>query len=101
MANVHPKHTGLSRWIWILEGWGSSEKRPHIIIERKGGSPDMLMSIEEEPEIFGSGYDNISDTEMKPLKEWIILNKNLLLSYWYQHGQYRDTKSTLDALKRI
>lgn len=97
MTLLDKTDTGLAMNIWIMEDWITKENWitrkltrltfPHIRIQ-KDYKHNMVndvfaMSIEDEPKVTGE-TGKIESEDIEQLKEYIVLNKEALLKFWYQ-----------------
>lgn len=100
MANLRQTSTGLPMVIWVSER-GYAQHRPRIKVATSHShkidiSNSVSVSITEPPEIMaGTG---LSQTDLKLVQEYILLNKKALLEYW--QGEI-DTLELLEKLQKI
>lgn len=101
MANVGRKRTGLPVTVWISQGTGLPYG-PRVKANCEPGdlAPSekiFIVSIESEPKIL-LGKPAKKEYATK-VREWVSLNKALLLSYW--SGESWETSEVLNALKPL
>jgi len=100
MANVATKRTGLNQVIWISSKMGSHG--PRIKVSNNNSKFDLSdnfsVSISDNPEVI-SGEVKIKNSDLKKIKEWIKLNRNVLMKLW--EGQYDDHTDAILDLKPI
>ena len=83
MANLRPKRTGLPVIVYVSERNSSHGPR----IKFMNGYSDNLqlgelltMTVEDSPRVIGNV--KISARDVKLIKQWVLLNKQLLIDLW-------------------
>lgn len=84
MTNLRPKRTGLKVCIYVSERNSSHGPRIKFMNGYGDVSLDKLcaMTVSDNPEIIADQRIVISAKDIERIKQWIILNKNLLISLW-------------------
>ena len=100
MANVSPKDTGLSVYVYVSPNNSNHGPRIKVSnIKNKSWSDDNFsLSICDKPELM-NGVCKLDSNELDDTKNWIILNKNILLDYW--NNKIQSTKEFLLLIKSI
>ena len=104
MANFRPKSTGLKTTIFVSSGYvagkllfhGPRIKVSKIYTDKMNHLNTFTMTISDEPEVIGTHYLDSKDIDQ--IKDFIRLNKNVLLAYW--DGEY-DTSDLYGNLQKI
>lgn len=99
MANLRPKNTGLTCFVWVDE-MGEYRKDKHSIpriILAKDNPKNFIasVSIDKNPDVLSG---NVKEVELTSIKEWINLNFDLLIKHW--KGDI-DTVELFKNLQRI
>jgi len=85
MANVRPDKTGLRMVIYISPRNGSKHG-PRIKVSQQYGektsSDFFTVTIADNP-VFSGKYGNIKGGDIDRVREFIQLNKDILLQLWY------------------
>lgn len=100
-VNVVPEHTGLPVLIWISSKMGNQE--PRIMVQADYSTklkrePLFSVSISDEPATTGN-TGVLSEIDIQLLKNFVKINKNTLLEYWYETDI--DIVNILSKLKRV
>ncbi len=100
MANLRQSSTGLPMVIWVSEK-GHAQHGPRIKVSKthshKANVTDAIsVSISDEPEIVAG--EGLSTRDFNSVKNYIKLNKDVLLDYWY--GEI-DTAELISKLKKV
>jgi hypothetical protein len=94
MSNLGPRSTGLPFVVWISQSQKPGEKVPRIYL---GTPPDKLTTIPIQPiSMFRGG---MSTRDFRLLRQWIVLNREVLVRYW--HGDIAYTTEVLELLKPV
>ena len=99
MSTLGRNETGIDKYnIWVSTK-GNSKHGPRIKISsiNRSNNLDVVISISDNPEI-KTGKNIIKNIYIKEIKKWIILNKKVLLDYWFEKII---TKPMLDQIKKI
>ena len=104
MANFRPKSTGLKTTIFVSSGYVAGKKLFHgprikvskIYTDKMNPLDTFSMTIEDNPEVVGTHYLDLKDIDQ--IKDFIRLNKDILLAYW--DGEY-DTCDLYNNLQKI
>lgn len=83
MSNLIPKDTGLKYIVWVSTQIGKEKHGPRIKVEIDGNR--VPVTIEDNPQ-WKSKKITIDAKSFNQIKEWILLNKKLLLDYWNSKG---------------
>jgi hypothetical protein len=83
MANVSPKKTGLSTYIYVSYSQGQHGPRLKVcnVVGKSWSDDNFTVSISSDPKVV-SGKVKISNKELDNVFNFMILNKNLLLDLW-------------------
>lgn len=94
MANLYFRTTGINARIYV----SSKEPlhKPRIKVYNSSNSESISLSIDDDPQILAGNPLIVSPKVLKQVKEWIPLNKELLLYYW-EHPEM----DTVDLLERV
>lgn len=96
LANLPPKRTGLPFQVWY------SAKIPNCSPSIKMFFDDEELSIEIESLRVKGCVGKISPIDLDRIKEWITLNKEILLKYWYEASTGSiDNIDVVEALRKI
>jgi hypothetical protein len=99
MANLSPKRTGLPFVVWISPKAGA----PHDVRVKISKGPKVhpaeLISVAIRPNVHVVGGGNLSAHDLDLLKEWIDLNREVILRYW--DGEIEYTEDAIAALKPV
>ena len=96
MSNIPPRKTGLKKPAWISP---TTTHGPRIKIYRTRPSEydeSFTVTIEDEPQIIGKVF--VTNKELKNIKSFVKLNKDLFLMFW---DSKIGTKELLKNLKKI
>lgn len=104
MANFRPKSTGLKTTIFISSGYVAGKKLNHgprikvsrTYSEKMNPLDTFSVTISDNPEVIGA--NNLKSEDIEQIKEFIILNKEVLLAYW--EGEY-DTSDLYGNLEKV
>jgi len=100
MSNLRPVTTGLSVFIWI-DDMGVDRKNKHqsprlkVAVQRADNFVATI-SIAEDPEILEGSLDQ---SDFSKVKEWIILNYEVLVKQWNGEIEVVDMKPYLKRLQ--
>ncbi len=100
MANISSNKTGLPVIVWVSEKRGNHGAR--IKVSNRYNNKFRIentfsITISDNPEISGD-IDEIKNKDIDLIKEWILLNKEMLLKYW---NKEISTDILFDNLKSI
>ncbi len=103
MANLEPRRTGLSVYIWLDE-FGKNRKAKHRIPRLKvaeDNPSDLIatVSIEETPRLLNGKLNNL---KLHSVKKWISMNLGTLLKHWnreYDIGDVLDNMIDINGNK--
>ena len=101
--DISPNITGLPVSLYLfIDAFGNSEiPRLSIIPDVENHTYDyeehLLISISDTPKILAHKYTkfNIDESQLAQVFNWIKINKNLLLDYWFQKNDYSDFAKNL------
>lgn len=88
MSNHFKEETGLSRVVWSSVKSGNEKHGPRIKVQKTEANkaiPDEWFSvtISDEPTIINNSKKiKINAKELKKIKQWVLLNKEVLLAHW-------------------
>ena len=94
MANFRPESTGLKFRVYISNAVPRHKPRVKVI-DPKG---QFSMYISDNPLVSSGSSEMFKSRSVEELKEWIKLNKQVLLDYWFDKI---DTAELTLKLKRI
>lgn len=77
-ANFYQNFTGVDAVIWVSPKYAGH--KPRVKITK--GESSVSMSIENEPEILTPKSPKLDAIIINAAKQWIVLNKDILLEYW-------------------
>lgn len=77
MSNFKPEFTGLSFRIYVSNSL--PRDKPRLKVYDKGY--EFSIYISDNPTVSSGSVENIKAKNVEELKEWIILNKQVLLDY--------------------
>jgi hypothetical protein len=102
MANIEQELTGLEVLVFASPKMGSHGPRIKFQngYETRVTSKSNLipMSISSRPEVLVDVKLKISKKDLNKIKQWIILNKEVLLKYWNQEV---NTREFINSIKEI
>lgn len=101
--DISPDITGLPVSLYLfIDAFGNSEiPRLSIIPDIENHTYDyeehLLISISDTPKILARKYTkfNINGSQLAKVFNWIKINKDLLLDYWFQKIDYSDFAKNL------
>ena len=79
MANLREKTTGISTIIFVSSKVPRHKPRLKVV---KNLKEKFSVSIEDNPRVLAGDSSIVPVKVLEQVKEWIILNKDLLLEYW-------------------
>ena len=96
-STFKPENTGLKFRVSVYAISNAVPRhKPRVkVIDSKG---QFSMYISDNPLVSSGNPDFFESEHIEELKEWIILNKQVLLDYWYDHI---DTLELVYKLQRI
>ncbi len=99
MANLSPKRTGLPFVVWISPKAGASHDVRVKISRGPKVHPSEFITVAVRPEVHVVGGGKLSAHELDLLRNWIELNRDVLIKYW--DGDIEYTEDAIAALKPI
>ena len=66
-----------------------------------GRSRSTSISISDDPKVVTFDGAKIGGRELKKIKEWITLNKEVLLKHWNSEQGYQTSDEVIPKLKRL
>jgi len=97
MSNLFPYATGLNYVVWISAK--SNKERHWARIKIADNDGEASISIDDNPEVKSKkGNIKISGKNLKDIKQFIALNKDVLLDHW--NGKI-DSKQLGERIKSI
>lgn len=102
MANVKPIRTNLKVIIWADSG-RNLKHAPRIKFQNSysdhvDGSSLIPMTISENPEIPVNIKLNIKQKDVEQIRQWVILNKDLLMDYFTEEI---DTLEFMQGIRKV
>lgn len=99
MSNLRPADTGLPMVIWVSVK-GGARHGPRIKVAREHGATinpfdTVSVTIEDEPRVIGG---TLSAHDMERVKQYIALNRDVLLQYW---NHEMSTAELIQGLKSL
>lgn len=79
MANLYEDATGIN--IIITATSKMPRHKPRVKV-RKNLEESFSLSIEDEPKLLAGNSAIVTQKVLNQVKEWVALNKDLLLEYW-------------------
>ena len=102
MSNLSNKSTGLDRVIYISTKAGAMHgPRVKVYNSSVGRSRSTSISISDNPKVVTFDGAKIGGRELKKIKEWITLNKEVLLKHWNSEQGYQTSDEVIPKLKRL
>ena len=99
MANLSPKRTGLPFVVWISPRAGAQ----HDVRVKVSRGPKALasefVSVALRPDVHIVGAGQLSAHEIDLLRQWIDLNRDVIIGYW--NGDIEYTEDAIAALRPI
>ncbi len=83
MSNVFPRHTGLPFVVWISPR-GSDQNAARVKVSpRPKMVPSEMITVTIDPpvEVIGDHKGEISGSDLKLLRQWIELNRDVLIQF--------------------
>jgi len=96
MSNISKQKTGLDYIVWLFPNTGKEKHGARIKI--KVDNEYVPITISDEPEV--KSFVKIDSKKLNKIKNWIILNKEILLKYWNGKGEVA-IDEILDKLKEV
>ena len=101
MANIGQEDTGLSVVVYVSPAQGNHGPRIKFMNDY-GNAYDfdntIPMTISDDPEIPVSFKQKIKSKDLQLVKQWVILNKDILLDYW---NHKITTKQMINSIERV
>lgn len=102
MANLHPRDTGLPVIVWADSNrqmkHGLRIKFQNSYSDKTDSSSLVPMTISEDPQVPVQVKLRISNADLQKIRQWIILNKDLLVAYAKEEIT---TKEFVNSLKTL
>lgn len=101
MANIDQQDTGLAVMVYVSPKNANHGPRIKFMNSYSNGYDSKLvlpMTIDDKPIIPISFNRKIKQRDINDIKNWIILNKDILLDYWYSKIT---TKQMINSIKSI
>jgi hypothetical protein len=99
MANLSPKSTGLPFVVWIsVRGNAQHDVRVKVSKGPKVHSSE-LVSVAIRPDVHVVGSGNLSGHDLALLRQWVELNRDVLIRYW--DGDIEYTEDAIAALTSL
>ena len=95
MANLYEEDTGVDARIWVSTKYAGHKPRLKV----KKDDNEVSMSIEDEPKVLAPKKPKIDTSIIDAAKQWIVLNKDILLEYW--NDSSLSTTKFIGALKKV
>ena len=100
MSNLYPRHTGLPFIVWVSPRGNAQHAARVKIALRPKMVPSEMISVTINDPIEAIGEEGrISGRDFKLLRQWIELNREVLLQFW--NGDIEETAAVLDALRPL
>ena len=96
MANLHKDATGIN--VIITATSKMPRHKPRVKV-RKNLKESFSLSIEDEPKLLAGSTSIVTPKELEPVKQWIFLNKDILLEYW--NDELFNTKRLYTETKKV
>lgn len=96
MANLREKTTGINTIIFVSSREHRHKPRLKVLRSLK---ESFSVSIEDNPRVILGDPSIVSTKVLEQVKEWIILNKDLLLEYW--NDPLFDTERLYTETKKV
>lgn len=78
MANLYEEDTGVDARIWVSTKYAGHKPRLKV----KKDDNEVSLSIEDEPKVLAPKKPKLDTSIINAAKQWIVLNKDILLEYW-------------------
>jgi hypothetical protein len=88
MANLNPKETGLDFVVWLSPRDASHDARIKVTLMPWGAHPLAIYTV--RPFAFVEGQNWLSSTQEVRLHQWVDLNIQTIIDFWYQRINYDD-----------
>lgn len=102
MTNLHPRDTGLPVIVWADSNrqmkHGLRIKFQNSYSDKTDSSSLIPMTISENPQILVQVKLRISNADLQKIRQWIILNKDLLVAYAKEAITTKDFVNSLKTL---
>lgn len=80
-SNFNPENTGLKFRVFVSTAVPRQKPRVKVIDSKC----QFSMYISDKPLVCSGNTEFFKSKHIEELKEWIILNKQVLLDYWYDN----------------
>ena len=101
MSVIGHKDSNLSVKLWIGYHNGSKHFVPYVKVMKFGDNRAMAsISIGDPTIIIAGDLKELSSKEIKKIQEFILLNKDTLLYYYYHAGE-ENYDATVDLYQRL
>lgn len=102
MANLHPRDTGLPVIVWADSNrqmkHGLRIKFQNSYSDKTDSGSLVPMTISENPQIPVQVKLKISKADLQKVRQWVILNKDLLVAYAEEEITTKDFVNNLKTL---
>jgi hypothetical protein len=96
MSNLSPKRTGLPFVVWISPRGGASHDVRVKVSKGPKALPEEFVTVTVRPEVQVIGPGKLPARDLKLLRRWIKLNREVLVQFWEGEIEY-----TEDVLNRL
>ena len=96
MANISKQKTGLDYIVWLFPKTGKEKHGARIKIRVNNNF--IPITISDDPEV--KSFARLDAKKINKIKEWIVLNKEVLLEYWNGQGDIA-IDEILEKLKEV
>ena len=97
MANFSPTETGLSHFVYVSPKNSSHGCRVKVSNIKGKYAPNDVFSV-TVPNLTVVGNEKVSQDELHDIKDWIVLNKDVILKYWHQKISTTELVSKLEKI---
>jgi len=99
MANLSPKRTGLPFVIWISPRGGAQHDVRVKVTRSPKALPGEFITVTVRPEVNVLGPGKLSTHELALLRQWIELNRDVLIRFW--NGDIEYTEDAIAQIKSL
>ena len=100
MDSLTPEYTGVSNILFVSGKTAKQKPRIKVALESSlsPNRPTVSISIENNPKLLAGDLHNLSSETLEKIKEWIVLNQDVLFDYW----NYKiSTHELINKIKRL